>query len=274
MLTLSFLLAIAVLGLSTQEPEIAVETLGPSQWRLTTEVTGSADIGVAQRRLLPRAVQLCQGAAPVLGHYRFEATSQIARPEGAAPAPDTVRLIQDLSCAPGRSTRPPPVTVSIDPVVPTVVDEALANRVQPDVATLSTRYFSALEEDRLAEAFALTTPEMRGGADLEAWSAARRAERAQHGPLQTRRLVRYTLYGDPPNAPAPGLYVAVDYVAERSAETECGYLIWHRRDETRPFLLIRQETTFIPDAIDPAVSAPLRAQHCRDASVEPSSPGA
>lgn len=271
---LSLLVAFALLGPAAQEPEIAVEALGPSQWRLTTTVTGSTDIGLAQRRLLPRATQLCQGAQPLLGRYRFDATSQLTHAEGAAPAPDTVRLIQDLSCASAGSVRPPPVTISIDPVRPTVVDEALANRVQPEVAALSTRYFTALDEDRLAEAFALTTPEMHGGLDLETWSAGRRAERAQHGALKTRRLARFTLYGDPPNAPAPGLYVAVDFVAERTAETECGYLVWHRRDETRPFLLIRQEATFIPHDVDPAVSAPLRARHCRDAGVEPASPGA
>jgi hypothetical protein len=66
--------------------------------------------------------------------------------------------------------------------------------------------------------------------------------------LASRRVVNLTWYDNPPDAPAPGQYAAVDYVAAWGDGTvECGYVVWFRQGEN-PFRLVRQEQNFVERA--------------------------
>ncbi len=59
------------------------------------------------------------------------------------------------------------------------------------------------------------------------------------------QFTRVTWYQDPPDAPEPGLYAAVDFTAHYAdLELMCGYLMWHKLVDGR-FVLVREEQNFI-----------------------------
>ena len=60
--------------------------------------------------------------------------------------------------------------------------------------------------------FALTTPEMTGGAPVEDWISRAGERRRVVGAIVSRQVARLTWYPNPPNSPQPGLYVEDVYV--------------------------------------------------------------
>lgn len=59
------------------------------------------------------------------------------------------------------------------------------------------------------------------------------------------RITRFTWYRDPPDAPEPGLYAAVDFTAHyANLELMCGYLMWHQAADGQ-FRIVREEQNFI-----------------------------
>lgn len=112
------------------------------------------------------------------------------------------------------------------------------------IEQLSTGYFDALERADYAAAYALLTPQMQAQISAADWNAMQQANRAQSGALRERVQRAVTWYLDPPEAPAPGLYVAVDYDSVYDADThQSEYLIWFRPRGGSEFRLTRHEAT-------------------------------
>ena len=67
---------------------------------------------------------------------------------------------------------------------------------------------------------------------LDAWQSTLNQEQDELGKLLSRELIRAVAYQDPPSAPAPGLYIAVEYnsVYEK-AKKHFQYIVVHSADE-------------------------------------------
>jgi hypothetical protein len=66
------------------------------------------------------------------------------------------------------------------------------------------------------------------------------------GAALERRVMRTTVYENPPNAPAAGLYVAFDFVGRfERADRNCGYIVMHQPPERGPFRVARTDQTFL-----------------------------
>lgn len=252
---LLYVAAVFLLGSGQPQtsPPVQVERLGDAGYRLTVTADGTQDPAAAHALLGPTAASLCGELPAQYGRYRFNATG--LAPGQTGPARDSVTLIQDLTC--GQSAPTPPT-----PAVAISLAQTDIDALTPVILDLSGQYFAALEQGRDADAFALTTPEMTGGAPVEDWISRAGERRRVVGAIVSRQVARLTWYPNPPNSPQPGLYVAVDYVAGWTLQDECGYLIWFRPDAETPFRLTRQEQTFLPLGLDAEARSALRAQHC------------
>ena len=239
-------------GPPQSSPPVQVERLGDAGYRLTVTAEGTQDPAAAHALMRPTAEGLCGELPAQFGRYRFNADGLAPGQPGAAR--ESVTLIQDLTC--GEAPPSPAAPVA------TALTQAEIDALTPVILDLSGQYFTAVEQARDTEAFALTAPEMTGGATVEDWVARAAERRDLVGSYVSRHIARLTWYPNPPNSPQPGLYVAVDYVAGWSSQDECGYLIWYRPDADTPFRLTRQEQTFLPQELDEATRAAIRAQYC------------
>lgn len=241
------------LGQPQTSTSVQVERLGDGGYRLTVTAEGTQDPAAAHALLRPTADDLCGDQPAQYGNYRFDANG--LAPGQTGPARDSVTLIQDLICGAAAAA-------ASTPAAPIDLAQSDIDALQPVILELSGQYFRAVEQGRDADAFALTTPEMTGGASVEDWIASADQRRDDLGAIVSRQVARLTWYPNPPNSPRPGLYVAVDYVAGWTLQDECGYLIWFRPDAETPFRLTRQERTVLPHGLDDATRSTLRARHC------------
>lgn len=235
----------------TSQP-VQVERLGEAGYRLTVTAEGTQDPAAALALLRPTAEGLCGDLPAQYGRYQFNADGPA--PGQPGPVRESVTLIQDLTCG-----EPLPATAESVPIALTQAD---IDVLTPVILDLTGQYFAAVEQARDMDAFALTTPEMTGGASAENWIDRAGERRDLVGQPVSRQIARLTWYPNPPNSPRPGLYVAVDYVAGWTLQDECGYLIWYRPNAATPFRLTRQEQTFLPHELDDATRSALRARHC------------
>lgn len=252
--TLLFSLAALLWLPQAAAPGVGVETLSDGHYRLSVTME-SADPTAAQRLILPKAEVLCGTAGYSLGRYMFESSTLV--PGETGKQPDSVTLKQEVICG-----GPPPAIVPAPSSPPTrpPADQAEADHLNARIVEMSERFFTTVEAGRAADAFALMDPEMIGQS-LEQWTAAAAAERDRNGALVSRQIARLTIYVDPDGV-EPGLYIAADYVAGWEHQDECGYLVWHGNGLEGPFLLSRQERTFLPHDLPAAHRAALRQQAC------------
>lgn len=129
--------------------------------------------------------------------------------------------------------------------VPSAADSA-------EIQRLSARYFEHVDRKEYDAVYAMFTDGMRAAAPFREWQDLLRETHRDWGKLEQRKLTNVTWYDNPPNAPQPGLYVAVDYVsryANLAQHTE--FLVWYRERDGLPFALTRHET----NAVDKASAA-------------------
>lgn len=242
-------------------PQISVEPTGDHAWRMTITATDETDPLRLATRLQPKAEQLCGSLGYHFGRYTFDLAQVVRGPistgQTSESLPDTLTLIQDVACgpAPASLTDTPPSTA------PPALTEADAIALNPELEAATTAWFAALDEARYPEAFAVIDPSMTGGQSEADWTAGQQASAQRKGPVNHRQIGRLTWYSSPPGVP-PGYYGAVDYVASRASEDECGYVVWYRPAPGAPLRLTRQETTSLPPDLDAATRATLRQQFC------------
>lgn len=223
------------LWLAATAPAIGVDALGPDSYRLTTAVAGGT-IDAAQALLRPTATRLCGARPATFGRYRFSA-------EAAG-----FRVDQELSCG---------------------GPAAAGDAPQRAVLAASYAYFAAKDSGRHAAAYAMLSESMRRLAPFAQWRARAADFARAAGAARGRRVHELTWYDHPPDAPAPGVYVAADFSAEfERLDFVCGYLVWLLQPDGG-FRLVREEENFVDAATAARVTAidraPLRAQMgCKD----------
>lgn len=240
------------LGQPQVPPDVKVERTGEAAFRLTVTAEGTQDPRAAQALLNPAAARLCGELPARYGRYEF--TADGLAPGQPGEATDSVTLIQNLTCG---EPAPEPAAPAVD----IALTQADIDVMTPVILDLSSQYFTAVEQGRDGDAFALTTPDMTGGS-LDDWMVAEARRREVVGPLVSRQVARLSWYPNPPDSPQPGLYVAVDYVAGWTRQDECGYLVWFRPDAETAFRLARQERTLLPHDLDAGTRSALRARYC------------
>lgn len=129
--------------------------------------------------------------------------------------------------------------------VPSAADSA-------EIQRLSTRYLEHVDRKEYDAAHAMFSDEMRAMAPLREWRKFMREEPRNWGQLEQREQTNVTWYNNPPDAPRPGLYVAVDYVSRyANLAQHTQFLVWYRERDGMPFALTRNET----NAVDKASAA-------------------
>ena len=216
------------------EPDVRTAPMKGGGYRLTLTAPGLSQPEQGQRLLIPTALRLCAPQPPQFGKYRWKSDTHIAK-DGTRTLGAFV-LTQEVSCGPAHPSPPPAAGATAQGVSP---DDDAA------VGELTGRYFGLLARGDLRLAFDLSRQAIEQGTEFETWAASERAFRKSAGEPGAFRVVKVTRYQDPPNAPGPGLYIAVDYAAEHAnLAFECGYVVW-RRNGAGPFGIVRHERGFV-----------------------------
>jgi hypothetical protein len=225
------LCAAAAAACAPKDEGLAVARLPDGAYRLTLKAPDLTDAAQGQRLLLPAALQLCGAGEIRFGTYEF------AR-EATPP-----QLVQDLRCIP-----PPLVETASagDAFAPTEADERA-------IAELSDRFLDARDAGDVAAAQALFDPRSADG-PTSAWRAEVDAFNRLAGAETKRATSKISWFENPPAAPAPGVYAAVDYVrAFENVKTACGFIVW-RRQADGGWRIDREQLSYL----DPAAEARTR----------------
>lgn len=202
---------------------LTVARLPDGTYRLTLQAGDLADEAQAQRLLLPAALQLCGKGEIAFGDHTFDRTS----------APP--RLVQDLKCG-----APAVIQPAATRFIPTADDEAA-------VADLSERFLRARDAGDVAAASGFFPPGWPV-AEQRAWSVEAKAFGRLAGVGTKQAITRISWFENPPAAPAPGLYVAVDYArAFQRVKTACGFIVW-RRQEDGGWRIDREKLSYLASA--------------------------
>lgn len=128
---------------------------------------------------------------------------------------------------------------------PLMVAEPDDSTVEQEVSKASYEYFRLKDGGDYGAAYALFAPSVKTYLTRDLYTSQSSQFNVEAGKAEERRVVKLTVYHDPPDAPAPGLYVAADFVARfPNIYLHCGYLMWHREKDGK-FRLVREEQSFI-----------------------------
>lgn len=202
----------------------------PTEFTMTLPVSPETPEG--QRLIAQRAIEFCAGRFPQLIRYRFTGDETIA-PDGTRQSRFEVR--QELTCL--DSPPPPPQLAPLSPP-----DWRPSEEDERAVRTLTERYFAMVDRGDAEGIHQLWSEGERAAVSVEERAAQLEAFRRQAGTPGRHRLVRLTWYVNPQNAPARGIYVAVDF--ERTYDgllLNCGYVVWFR-DTADHYVLLREES--------------------------------
>lgn len=110
-------------------------------------------------------------------------------------------------------------------------------------------HWVALNAQQYDAAYAMYAPSTQAVVSHDQFIEHEQHSRRDNGAVIARRVMRTTIYDNPPNAPAPGVYVAFDFVGRYEAtDRSCGYLILHQAAPGAPFRVVRSEQAFLDNA--------------------------
>ncbi len=149
----------------------------------------------------------------------------------------------------GPPVSPIPVIPAIDPAtgpLPPQAGEALPDAaIQRAVLETSYRYLAARDGGRVDEAYAMIAPSMRAYLTKDLFRSQILPFNREAGAVQQRTITKISWYRDPPDAPAPGLYAAADFISRfPNLYLHCGYLMWHQ-EPGGAWKLAREEQSFL-----------------------------
>jgi hypothetical protein len=106
-------------------------------------------------------------------------------------------------------------------------------------------YLKDKQARRYDRAYAMIASSMRSYLTAELFRDTAERFLTDAGKPGDVQLTGFTWYRDPPDAPEPGLYAAVDFTAHfANLELMCGYLMWHQVADGQ-FRIVREEQNFI-----------------------------
>jgi len=110
-------------------------------------------------------------------------------------------------------------------------------------------FLATLDGGQYVKAYDLMTERQKKSIPLDEFAKQLTEFNAEAGPVKERRIVKVTWTKDPANAPAPGIYAAVDLVSRfANVDRHCGFIVLYQRDARAPFLVARQEDNYMTNA--------------------------
>lgn len=110
-------------------------------------------------------------------------------------------------------------------------------------------FLAALDNGQYQKAYSLMTTGQKAQESFDLFSKRLKDFNAQAGAVKERRILKITWTKDPANAPAPGVYAAVDLASRfENIDRHCGYVILYQRDSASPFMVARQEDNYMTNA--------------------------
>lgn len=107
-------------------------------------------------------------------------------------------------------------------------------------------FLAALDSGLYPKAYGLMTESQRSQETFDQFSERVKEFNAQAGAATERRILKVIWTKDPANAPAPGVYAAVDLASHfEKIDRHCGYIVLYQSRAGMPFLVTRQEDNFI-----------------------------
>jgi hypothetical protein len=189
--------------------------------------------------LIPYAENICGGKGATLGHYKFETKEPLA--PDAQHKPELV-LRQRIRCGPPSPSGSPPSSV------PRAAHDDKA------IQQITYSYLALKDAGKYSNAYALFTDSMKASATLDSWSEAAKKFNAVAGLSNKRQIKKITWYDNPPSAPVPGTYAAVDYFSEfANLSFHCGYVVWLGTSDGS-FRLVREEQNYIDNKSESKMS--------------------
>jgi hypothetical protein len=156
-----------------------------------------------------------------------------ARPAMAASSPRVVNVTTDS--APGWTPSPE--------------QERLAERAVKD-------FLAALDGGRFADAYAALSDVNKRSQPFAEFSSDGAKFNAMAGSVIERRIVKVTWTKDPAQAPAPGVYAAVDLVSRfAQVDRHCGYVSLYHAPTGGPFQVARVEVAYLDNATARSIAA-------------------
>jgi hypothetical protein len=110
-------------------------------------------------------------------------------------------------------------------------------------------FFSLVDQGRDQDAYILLAPRMREMLPFSDFAKANNQFRKTAGELKRRNYLKLTWTKDPANAPAKGVYAALDESALYDrVDRQCGHIILYQPPEGGSFQVMRTENNFIDNA--------------------------
>jgi uncharacterized protein DUF4019 len=145
---------------------------------------------------------------------------------------------------------PPPQTITTPEQINVTSDSAPgwvpSTDQRAQVPQIIQDFLAALDGGQYQKAYGLMTESQKALESFDRFSNRIREFNAEAGAAKERRILKITWTKDPANAPAPGVYAAVDLASRfENIDRHCGYIVLHQRDAGLPFLVARQEDNYI-----------------------------
>ena len=154
------------------------------------------------------------------------------------------------------TTTPPQINVTTDSApgwLPT------AEQIE-EVRRTTTDFLAAKETGRAADAYALLAEGDKKDQPFEVFADRIMKFNRQAGPAKETRIVKVTWTKDPAQAPAPGIYAALDITGRyENIDRYCGYIVLYQAPTGGGFGVAREEANFL----DNATARTIEKQHSR-----------
>jgi len=143
------------------------------------------------------------------------------------------------------ATRPPQITVTTDSQrgwLPSQEQIVAVRKATDD-------FLAAKDGGRYAEAYSLLAEINREHQPLQPFTDEIAKFNAQAGKVIERRIVEVSWTKDSAQAPAPGVYAALDLVSRfANVDRHCGYLVLYQAPSGGPFRIMREESNFLDNS--------------------------
>jgi Protein of unknown function (DUF4019) len=112
------------------------------------------------------------------------------------------------------------------------------------------RYFHALDKGDVRTLWELASDGLKGLTTFAEFQSGNKKTRKDFGRLTRLDILQVTWTKDPANAPAPGIYVAIDISGQfTKTKRQCGYVVLFKSRPNDPFRLARIENNHLSDAM-------------------------
>jgi hypothetical protein len=120
---------------------------------------------------------------------------------------------------------------------------AASNPRDAEIEAFATNWLDLLEHGEADKSYAFLTDIFKSNLTINDWRTTLAETKERLGTLRSRRLRRIVWYEDPPEAPMPGTYIAVEFdsVYEK-APRHFRYLVLHTQGD-EPLRVMRDEST-------------------------------